>query len=291
MQRLLRWVHPGKKKIHHLPHPINKRRGGSQAGSWLRDSAAWTRGPTPSGKYLVRIRPSPCSAGPSSISSDTNLLSPTSEWIQVTQSGHLQFAPCIRSQGGGCWCQPGKVLQRPTDGQRESGTGWPPWQCQTRLARRSMRFSLAAGLARIWGCLGFREHQAWLCCVRKSSLSTRAIAGWVGGHCYAPSCTPKSKDTHVRAGEVREVSCGSLEAHGQRGQNCRWKTSPRYVFLARCSQGDRSCTSKVQDNPCPLQRPLLQGRVCPWLRTSPSNACRRSCQGKLIPSRQQSCEG
>jgi len=112
-------MHPGKKKkFHHHLHPINKRGGGIQAGSWLRGSAAWTRGPSPSGKHHVRTRPSPCNARPSSVSSDTNLLSPRSEWIQVTHRGHLRVAPCTHSQGRGCWCQPGKALQRATDRQR-----------------------------------------------------------------------------------------------------------------------------------------------------------------------------
>lgn len=143
------------KKIHQLPHPINVRGGGSQAGSWLRGSATWTRGPTPSGKLLVRIWPSPCNAGPSLVRPDTNLLSSMSEQIQVTHRGHLQFAPCILSQGGGCRCQPGKVPQRPTDGQRESGTDWPPWECQTGLTKQSMGLSVAAGLEGSGGALGF----------------------------------------------------------------------------------------------------------------------------------------
>ena len=100
---------------------------------------------------------------------------------------------------------------------RESGTNVPPWQWQTGRARTSLGFSVAAGLVQIRGCLGLHEDQGWLCCVRRSSLSTCAIAGWEGGHCYAPGCTPKQKYTHTRAGEVPKISCGSLEAHGQKG--------------------------------------------------------------------------
>lgn len=152
-------------------------------------------------------------------------------------------------------------------------------QCQTGITRRSTGFRVAAGLVRIWGSLSFLSTTGG--CAGQGDPLYRAIAGWTGVLLRSIP-RPHIRYMHTRAGEAREVSCGSPEAHRQRGWNCRWKTSPRCAFLTRCSQGDRSCTSKVQDNPCQLQRRAQDfSKQCLW----------KSCQGKLIPSRQQSCQG
>lgn len=172
--------------------------------------------------------------GSSSVSSDIDLLSRMSEWIQVTHRGHLPFPACIRSQSGGCWCGPGKVLQRPTDGQKESSTGTR--QCQAGLAGRSVAFSVAAGLVQVWGCLGHHEHQAAVLCEEIRCIDSCSCCTG-RGPCYPPLC-PQVKGGGGKRG-LLWISGGSL-AEG------RWNLQLEHKFQVCVSSKVLSRRSKLQ---------------------------------------------